>query len=318
MKTHYVLAISVIFFTSCIRKKILINSENSNTVIEIAVLGTSQDAGSPQIGCLKACCTNKFSNPALKEFVVSLGLVDHSNNQYWLFEATPDIAYQMDALGKIIENNLLRHPEGIFITHAHIGHYTGLMYLGKEGMNSSGLSVYVMPRLNHFLINNGPWSQLISHKNITTIEIKANKKIKLNKNLSIEPVTVPHRDEFSETVGYFIHGPNKSVLFIPDIDKWKKWDLKLEQQLSKVQYAFIDGTFFDKDELPGRNISEIPHPFIKETIEQLSKAEDTTKNKIFFIHLNHINPSLNPASKESKWVESQGFHIARTGMKFRI
>eukprot|EP00957_Ditylum_brightwellii_P156501 11911053-Ditylum_brightwellii.AAC.1 len=57
-------------------------------------------------------------------------------------------------------------PDGIFLTHAHIGHYTGLMYLGREALGAVDVPVYAMPRMRSFLKNNGPWSQLVSLGNI--------------------------------------------------------------------------------------------------------------------------------------------------------
>ena len=126
-------------------------------------------------------------------------------------------------------------PDGIFLTHAHIGHYTGLMYLGKEAMNSSNVPVYAMPRMKTFLEENGPWSQLAKAQNIALQEMQADSSISLTANLTVTPILVPHRDEFSETVGYIISGPAKKALFIPDIDKWEKWDLDIIQMIAQNQ-----------------------------------------------------------------------------------
>ena len=42
-------------------------------------------------------------------------------------------------------------PKGIFLTHAHIGHYSGLIHLGKEALGAKGISVYAMPKMSFFL-----------------------------------------------------------------------------------------------------------------------------------------------------------------------
>ena len=86
-----------------------------------------------------------------------------------------------------------------------------------------------------FLENNAPWSQLVNLKNIQLNPLQNNKYVEPLKNLKITPILVPHRDEFSETVGYEIKGPNKTILFIPDIDKWGKWNQNL---LDKIKTAF--------------------------------------------------------------------------------
>ena len=134
----------------------------------------------------------------------------------------------------------------------------------------------------------------------------------------IVPFLVPHRDEYSETVGFMITGPNKSVIFIPDIDKWEKWDRDIIEEISRVDYAFIDGTFYDGEEINNRDISEIPHPFIIESMTKFKKLPSKEKSKIYFIHLNHTNPLLDPGSEASQQVSSRGFHVARFMDRFEL
>lgn len=209
-------------------------------------------------------------------------------------------------------------PDGIFLTHAHIGHYTGLMFLGKEAMNANKVPVYAMPQMKTYLETNGPWSQLVKTENISIQSLQNNVEVRLSEELRIIPFQVPHRDEYSETVGYKIIGPTKSALFIPDIDKWEKWEKDIIAEIATVDYAFIDATFYDAEEINNRDISTIPHPFVVESMnafEYLSKAE---KGKVYFIHFNHTNPLLNPGSRQTKKVLKAGFRIARLGDKFRL
>ena len=169
-----------------------------------------------------------------------------------------------------------------------------------------------------FLENNGPWSQLVSNKNIVLETMQTNKLQQLNSQLSVLPFQVPHRDEFSETVGYQINGPEKNALFIPDIDKWEKWETSIIDAIQKVDYAFIDATFYSGKEIQARDISEIPHPFVIESMKLFKGLSSTEKAKIHFIHMNHTNPLLKPKSFESKKVEALGFNIARTGDRFTL
>tara|TARA_B100001250_G_C19710398_1_gene748928 strand:- start:736 stop:1254 length:519 start_codon:yes stop_codon:yes gene_type:complete len=172
--------------------------------------------------------------------------------------------------------------------------------------------------MTFFLKNNGPWSQLIQEKNIKINKLKNDSVQSLGKNISIKPILVPHRDEFSETVGYLIEGSVKSALFLPDIDKWEKWNKKIEDFIRNVDYAFIDGTFYDGNEIPHRNMNEIPHPFIVETLERFKNLKKKDKKKVYFIHLNHTNPLLKPSNKITKEIIKKGYNIARTGMKFDL
>lgn len=279
--------------------------------VELVVLGTVQDAGSPHIACKKDCCKGLFENPDHTRKVVSLGVIDEENKMNWIFDATPDLPTQMKLLKKHSLFSDAETPSGIFLTHAHIGHYTGLMYLGKEAMSSKNLPIYVMPKMKKFLENNGPWNQLVSLQNIDLIELKNGETLKLSSKIKVTPLKVPHRDEYSETVGYKIEGPNKKVLFIPDIDKWNLWKKDIVEVVKQVDYAFVDATFFDGAEINRRNISEIPHPFVIESLETFKNLNKVEKAKIYFIHFNHTNALLNSESEQYKEVIEKGFNIAK-------
>ena len=280
----------------------------------LVILGTIQDGGSPHIGCQKDCCKIKDD----RKKVVSLGLIDPAENKKFLFEASPDISEQLKKLDSVAGFISKTQLDGIFLTHAHIGHYGGLMYLGKEAWNSNSIPVYTMPKMKLFLEKNGPWNQLVKINNIILKEIEDRKSTKISDNLIITPYTVPHRDEFSETVGYKIKGPNKSALFIPDIDKWSKWNLNIIEMIKDVDYAFIDGTFYGIGELNNRNMAEIPHPLISESMELFGTMSEKDRNKIWFIHLNHSNPALNINSLEHNSIIKKGFHIASYGQLFSL
>ena len=271
------------------------------------VLGTIQDAGSPHIGCKKKCCFKLFDKPDKNRQVVSLGILDPENNKSFMIEASPDIAFQMKELNNLSKKS---YPDGIFITHAHIGHYTGLMYLGKEAMNLSKFPVFVMPKMKKFLKKNGPWNQLVELNNINLVSMKANSKIKISSNITIIPFLIPHRNEYSETCGLKIIGPNKKIIFIPDIDKWSMWEKELISEIKDVDVALLDGTFYDRNELRNRDINKIPHPFVVETIKIFKNESLQERNKINFIHLNHTNPLLNENSSEYKNLIDQGFKIS--------
>jgi len=288
-----------------------------NPKVSLIVLGTVQDGGSPHIGCKKECCSKLFKNPDPNRKVVSLGVIDYENNKTFLFEATPDMPAQLKLLKELAQKEV-EIPDGILLTHAHIGHYTGLMFLGREAMGSNAAPVYAMPKMKSFLETNGPWSQLVVLKNIVLKDINHEERLLLTNNLTVIPFKVPHRDEFSETVGYTIVGPQKSALFIPDIDKWSKWEKSIIDEIKKVDYAFLDASFFDSKEINNRDISEIPHPFVIESMALFKSLPVSEKNKIHFIHFNHTNPLLNTSSDEAKMVLKNSFNISKFNDVFRL
>ena len=280
------------------------NQNKSNYTLKI--LGVVQDGGMPHLGNNKTCCENIKQD----KYVTSLMLMNNENNESFLFDASPDINKQLNFMGDRIKKDL----KGIFLTHAHIGHYTGLMYFGREALNSKLVNVYAMPRMKKFLEENGPWSQLVSLQNISIIELSNESKISIDSNVIVQPVEVPHRAEFSETVGYKIYGPNKTALFIPDIDKWYLWEKSIVDEIKQVDYAIIDATFYDSKEVNYRDISEIPHPFVTESMGLFDSIDIKEKNKIYFIHLNHTNPLLNEQSKQYKSVINKGYNVAKEEM----
>jgi len=284
----------------------------------ITLLGTMQDGGQPHIGCTKVCCKDLFMNPGVNKQVISLGLFDYSTKKKYLFEATPDISRQMKYLERIGEQSETKLADAIFLTHAHIGHYAGLMFLGKEAMGAKMTPVFAMPRMKEFIETNGPWSQLITEGNIDLKALQHEQDVELSKDIKVTPMRVPHRDEFSETVGYRIQGPRKSALFIPDIDKWDKWERDIIAEIAKVDYAFLDATFYSGKELNNRDMSEIPHPFVLESLEKFKGLDKKEKNKIVFIHMNHSNPIADPNSEATKHVLDSGFRIGNIYEEFEL
>lgn len=288
-----------------------VNSLN-DSLPYVQILGTTQDGGYPHMGCQKQCCTKAWKDAGLKRYIVSLAIVDPASKKWWLVEATPDIKEQLEYFKALTNGRYPLLPEGILITHAHIGHYTGLAQFGREVMNTKEIPVYVLPKMKTFLEMNGPWSQLVNLKNISLMPLRTDAATKLSGGIMIETFTVPHRDEYSETAGFRILTPGKKYLFIPDIDKWEKWDRKISEEVEGVDYALLDATFFTADELPNRKIEEVPHPLVQESMALLKKKE--LSSKIVFIHFNHTNPLLWDAAVQ-KLVKKQGFGIAEQGQK---
>lgn len=321
------IALSLVFLSAFILTFSSFTQESTSPYV--LILGIAQDAGYPHPGCKKVCCYSAWRDLSRKRMVTSLALVDPISNERWIFDATPDFPAQLQMLNRLDQTSDTLLPNssslaknlgisGIFLTHAHIGHYTGLMYLGRESISSNGLPVFVMPRMREFLLNNGPWRQLVSLHNIELFTLTDGKIIHVNERISVKPILVPHRDEYSETVGYIIKGPRKSLLFIPDIDKWEKWETDIEDIISTVDYAFLDGTFYQDGEIPGRAMAEIPHPFVTESLSRFARLSEAERSKIWFIHFNHTNPVMHSNTQEREYVKRSGFNVAEEQLRFGL
>jgi pyrroloquinoline quinone biosynthesis protein B len=279
----------------------------------LVVLGIAQDGGAPQAGTKSHA---GWENPAERRHATCLAIVDPDSGRRWMFEATPDFREQLHRLDRIAPVERVPGLDGIFLTHAHIGHYTGLMFLGHESMGAREVPIHAMPRMAEFLAGSGPWSQLVRKQNIRLLPLEGGAPVRIDRGILVTPFLVPHRQEYSEAVGYRIGGPTRRVLFIPDIDRWEDWDargVKIEDEIARVDVAYLDGTFFASGEIPGRDMSTFPHPFITKSMERLASLPASERAKVRFIHLNHTNPALRRESAARKEIEAKGFKVAEEG-----
>jgi len=288
----------------------------------VRILGIAQDGGLPHAACSCPRCDAARKDPKLSSPVASIGIVAPSAQKAYLIDASPDIIEQLDALADVrsLENERVdRTPvDGIFITHAHMGHYLGLAHLGFEAINTKSLPLWASPAMASFLENNAPWSQLVRLKNLALRPLSDGDTVALEDGLTVQAIKVPHRAEYTDTYAYIIRGPHKSLLYVPDISPWHQLDRPLSDLLDNVDIALVDGTFYSGDELPGRDTKEIGHPLIVDTMDLLQEKVSSGKLKVLFVHLNHSNPTLVPDSKERQAMESRGFQLGWPGMEFEL
>ncbi|MFC2030793.1 MBL fold metallo-hydrolase [Chloroflexota bacterium] len=278
--------------------------------VKVILLGTAQDGGLPQAGCDCAHCRDAHQDPHRRRWVACLGLVDYAARQSWMIDATPDFREQLQLLYRFAPQCPLA---GIILTHAHTGHYAGLIHLGREAWNTRALPTYATARMGDFLRAHAPWSQLIALGNVALHPLVPEQEILLSPRLSLIPILVPHRDEFSDTLAFVVRGPGRRVFYCPDIDGWDRWDRELCAFLSGVDVALLDGTFYSAEELPGRSLAEVPHPLVTDTAERLEGVDCEVR----LVHLNHTNPLLQPGP-EREWLAGKGIGLGETGMRWKL
>ena len=296
------------------------------------VLGTAQDGGVPHAGCDGPRCEAARRDPARRHRVASLGIVVPREAggpaAAYLVDATPDLVDQLHDLRRLAGEppvgGVDRTPlAGVFLTHAHVGHYLGLAHLGFEAASARQVTAWATPRMAAFLRGNAPWEQLVRLGNVELAEIEPGERrpgrpVELGGGASRGGVTVaalavPHRDEYSDTVAYVVRGPRAALLYVPDTDGWGRWETPLEELLAGVDVALLDGTFYSLGELPGRDLSEVRHPLIAHTVERLAPLVARGGPRVLFTHLNHSNPALDPASPQRRAIEAAGFAVAEEG-----
>ena len=278
--------------------------------IEAILLGTAQDGGVPHAGCDCANCHRAWNDPSQHRWVACLGLVDRPSRQSWLIDATPDLPKQLHALQNLAPECSLA---GILLTHAHVGHYAGLIHLGLEVMNTRDVPVYVTSHMAHFLRNHAPWSQLADLRNIELCLLSPGSVTQLSPHLHLLPHLVPHRHEFSDTVAFAVRGPARQLFYCPDTDAWAEWEHDVRRFVAGMEVALLDGSFFSADELPDRDMSQVPHPLVTDTVERLAGVDCDVR----LIHLNHTNPLLN-SGPEQAWLVEKGIRLGTFGDRWSL
>jgi pyrroloquinoline quinone biosynthesis protein B len=287
------------------------------------VLGSVQDAGFPQVGCYTDLCDHGRALHARGQgrFVASLALVEPSAERFYLVDATPDITRQLDLIGEASFRRRAgeRRPfDGIFLTHAHIGHYAGLAVLGNEGLGIRDTPVYCTSAMAAFLEANDPWRFMVRQGRIRPTPLEPDQWFRLDEALEVKLLKVPHRDELADTVGLVFRGPARSLLYVPDINAWRLWDRDLSEVVTGVDFALLDASFWSLDELPGRSVEDVPHPLVTQTMDLLQGVVERGDARVVLTHLNNSNPMLLEGGPQAAAAARRGFEIAREGMRFPL
>lgn len=285
--------------------------------VSAIVLGILQDAGLPHIGCRCARCAAAFDHPEQAGRAACLALVDWRVEpaQVWLIDATPDVKGQLNDLRAALGPHpgrpaRLRLPDGIFLTHGHMGHVGGLPQFGPEGLAAAGLALHASAALADVIRGSAIWRPMLA--GIVWHRLVAGEPVSLTPSLSITPLAVPHRDEWGAgTFAFRIQGPSRSLLYVPDIDRWQEWPAA-RATVAAADVALVDATFFSVAELGGR--PPVAHPLVPDTLDYF--AADISK--LVLIHLNHTNPALDDGSAERALVYASGATIARQGQVFSL
>ena len=275
--------------------------------VRVHVLGTAQDGGVPQPGCLCAHCEAARREPRLRRRVACIA-VEGATGCTFLVDATPDLRDQVDAL-RAAGAGCSPFVDAIAISHAHIGHYLGLAFLGKEAMHARGLPVHSTPKTAKFIEGNRPWAHLVERGEIELKTLTPGNPLAFD-GAMIHVFLSPHRGEDTDTIGFEIHGPKKRLVYVSDADVLPA---AIVERVRDADVALVDGTFYSRAELPHRDILEVKHPFVEESVRKLVGARGT----VYFTHLNHSNPLLDPASAARRSLPA-GFAVAEDGMVFDL
>jgi pyrroloquinoline quinone biosynthesis protein B len=270
----------------------------------ILVLGSGQDGGSPQLGHTSGVGPNRTAS--------SVAVIS-PDGAIVLLDASPDIRQQTISLmtSEVFPTDRSTPFDAVALTHAHMGHYAGLVHLGNESGDAKGVSLLATGKMHTFLRSNQPWRMLYQRGNVVpdTFGLGA---IRIDERMTIDALAVPHRAEFTDTVAISVRIDDAPwFMYLPDIDAWADWP-GAEAAISEHALCLLDATFSDPDELPGRSIADIKHPLVTDTVERFSHLTGSTQ--IVLGHINHSNSLADIESEIAVRTRAAGFAVAHDGL----
>ena len=265
------------------------------------VLGTAQDGGLPHAGCACARCEGARADPTRRRRVASIALIG-ATGRTLLVDATPDLPDQLALLGAAA-GRTARDLDGLVLTHAHMGHYVGLAWFGREALHARGLPVHATPRMIEFLARNRPWSHLFDRGEVVPRPLAPGVAFAFD-GLEVVPFLSPHRAEDTDTIGLDVRGPRRRIVYVPDADVFPP---EVVERIRGADVALVDGTFLSPDELP-RSVTEVPHPFVRDSVVRLAGGQ----GRVSFTHVNHTNPLADRGGAEATALP-EGFDVAQDG-----
>ena len=288
-------------------------------VVEVVVVGIAQDGGVPQAGCSCERCVSALNDPSKILYPVSC-VIRGLDGSVHLIEATRSLAHQLGIAANSLDEGDSLVPDSVSLTHAHLGHIDGIGQFGKEAMGGSRVPLFASSSVIRVLEER----RLSSPFQINGVSPGAPFSPTEGCGFELDFVRVPHRDEYSDTHAIRVIGPNHSLLFLPDHDDWGgtlglvgQGGIRDWLDHMGVDFAMIDGTFWSDDELGGRDMAQVPHPTISESLELLGEKREGDP-EIIFIHLNHTNPAIDGDSIQAGHLSNLGWSIGEQGSKILL
>lgn len=308
-------------------------------MLQIVVLGSAAGGGFPQWNCNTEACRSARTGEALARTQSSIAVSGDGNN-WFLFNASPDLRQQINATPQLHPNHGLRTTPiaGAILTNADIDHIAGLLTL-RESMP---LVLHATERVLSTLKANSIF-------NVLNPDFVKRRSFVLGESfepltpggeksgLVVEPFAVPGKvalyleDETAgpnfgsteqDTVGVRVASTDNAAYFFY-IPGCAGLTPELEERLRGAPLVLFDGTLWHDTEMIDAGIGvktgqRMGHISMSGEEGSIAAFKDLGVERKVFIHINNSNPTLLDNTEERRVAEQAGWEISFDGMEINL
>ncbi|MGA7095484.1 MAG: MBL fold metallo-hydrolase [Candidatus Cybelea sp.] len=260
--------------------------------------------------------------------------VSADGRRWMLLNCSPDIATQIEAFAPLHPSYPRGTPIGAMLfTDANVDHIGGLAVLRQRGaagflLRSSGVVheiAIAQPAFAPFASSPHRWLEVP----LDSPCVAEDGDDIVGNALTVRALAVPgttpgydgRRTARGAVVAYEVadRGSERSLLFAP---VFSAIDDRLRDAITRADIAFLDGSFYDNDELSDAGLlpkraRELGHQPVGGSNGTLAQLHGTP-TRVVFTHLNNSNPMLDPRSLAHASVRESGSEIAFDGMELTL
>lgn len=306
--------------------------------MQARVLGAAAGGGFPQwnsnaIGCRRARAGDPLAKPRTQASIA----VSHDGEQWFLFNASPDLRQQIEMTPCLQPRQGLRSSPivGVVLTNGDVDAIAGLLTLRER----HAFTVYGTGGIQAIL-NANPIFDVLARDVVSrrSVDIGTPTRLTLADGsfgrLTVELIAVPGKiplylEDSSEppvigvddtTVGAVISDGHRRLIFIPSCAAMTG---ELARLLHTADVVLFDGTLWTDDEMlrsgvGGKTGLRMGHMSVSGPNGTLAAFERIDVGRKILLHINNSNPILLGDSPERAIVEAAGWEVAYDGMEIQL
>lgn len=306
--------------------------------MQVRVLGAAAGGGFPQwnsnaVGCRRARAGDPLAKPRTQASIA----VSSDGEQWFLFNASPDLRQQIEATPCLHPRQGPRSSPiaGVVLTNGDVDAIAGLLTLRERHR----FTVWGTARIQAIL-NANPVFDVLAHDVVTRCSVDIGKPTDLTladgspSGLTVELIRVPGKvplylEDSSEapaiveddtTVGVLVTDGDRRLIFIPSCAAMTE---PLARRIQGADAVLFDGTLWVDDEMLRCGVGSktglrMGHMSVSGPNGTLAAFKPIGVGRKILLHINNSNPILLDNSSERAAVEAEGWEVAYDGMEIQL